>query len=471
MAAHSLREKVPVLLLVSGLLLTPSRNVLAYRPEAMPGWPKVVQSSSVFLERCGPSLADVDGNGSLDILVGTSEGTLWVWDYQGNLLPGWPQSVPDPGMIQGVPVPGDVNADGQMDVVACVNDSFATDTGFIYVWNSQGQLLPGWPQALMGWMTEASLSDPNSDGTLEVLVAIQAGDAIQVEIRQFDGTALPGWPQPMGSRWPCLSPSVGDIDNDGQVEIVAFSSDSLCAWEADGTRMNGWPVVPASGYVFYGWSSPALADFDRDGDLEIVVVSYIQGPPFDGYIHVYDHAGKPFRGWSYHCVIYPNDTPAIGDVDGDHDLEIVISTHDYTLHALDLDKNTVLGWPFSEFGLTGCYPILGDLDGDDNLEIITGDNRTRNGGRLHAFDHDGTVAACWPLGTIGFTAWNSAVLGDVEPNNTVNMVNLSVSWPAGEAWVWLWELSAPYDPDKIEWECLSHDIWHTGCYGFQVPSE
>ncbi len=462
-----MRRRFSLSLLISlGLLFLSSEGVLAYRPQVMGGWPKMVGTSATLNEMYGATLGDVDGDGNLDVLVGTSRCSLYVWDYQGNALPGWPQSLP--GMIHGPPTLGDVNGDGQMSVVAVCRQFWPADTGYVYVWDSQGQLLPGWPQEFVGISPTSSLSDLDGDGELEILIEVESEGPGSVCIFRSDGTNLPGWPQNMSSG-SYICPSIGDVDNDTDLEIVALSLDSVYVWQSDGTLLPGWPVGAPSGYIFYVYAPPALADFDGDGDLEIVAVSGILGPPFDGYIHIYHHNGEPLAGWPRYCVGYSDDSPAVGDVDADGDLEIVISTFADILHVLNPDSSETLGWPFSELGLTGCYPILGDIDGDGRIEIVSGDNRVRNGGRLHCFEHDGAVAACWPLGVVGFTCWNPPVLGDVEPDGTLNMLNISSSSSGTESYIWLWDLLAPYDPDRIEWGCFSHDVWHTGCYGFQVP--
>src|SRR5690606_2354145 len=77
-------------------------------------------------------------------------------------------------------------------------------------------------------------------------------------------------------------------------------------------------------------------------------------------------------------------TPALGDIDGDGDKEIVIGGMDRRLHAFHHDGSYVEGWPMdNQYRLDDSYGILresrstaalADLDGDGVLDVIIGSN-------------------------------------------------------------------------------------------------
>ncbi|MCD4788390.1 MAG: hypothetical protein K8R37_00200, partial [Bacteroidales bacterium] len=77
-------------------------------PEQMPGWPQSMVVPSYFAPS-GVNLADVDEDGFLEIISGCTDGSLHLWDYEGNELPGWPKT--GLNVIQSKPAVGDIDPD------------------------------------------------------------------------------------------------------------------------------------------------------------------------------------------------------------------------------------------------------------------------------------------------------------------------------------------------------------------------
>lgn len=77
-------------------------------PEQMPGWPQSMVVPSYYAPS-GVSLVDVDEDGFLEIISGCTDGSLHVWDYQGNELPGWPKT--GLNIIQSKAAVGDIDPD------------------------------------------------------------------------------------------------------------------------------------------------------------------------------------------------------------------------------------------------------------------------------------------------------------------------------------------------------------------------
>ena len=94
-------------------------NFMAQYPDSMPGYLKwsthldlttdIVQYRAYIYS--SPTVADVDGDGKMEVVVGTSVGFVYVLDAEnGNAKPGWPVQM---GEIQGQVAVGDVNGDGR----------------------------------------------------------------------------------------------------------------------------------------------------------------------------------------------------------------------------------------------------------------------------------------------------------------------------------------------------------------------
>ena len=160
-------------------------------------------------------------------------------------------------------------------------------------------------------------------------------------------------------------------------------------------------------------AAPTLVDMDGDGSLEILQ------PGMDQWLYLWDSDGVAVPGWpvkvqdpTFEAVANREgrilSSPAVGDIDGDGGLEIVLGTgqtagSDFggygVLYALDSDGSLLDGWPITLFaGFAGALPVIGegivvspalaDVDGDGDLEI--GANSTADQGAL--YHHDGTVA-------------------------------------------------------------------------------
>ena len=91
-------------------------------------------------------------------------------------------------------------------------------------------------------------------------------------------------------------------------------------------------------------------------------------------------------------------SPAIGDIDGDGFLDIVVGGGRYyqgavgrQVYAWKRNGTFVAGWPVSTTGQVFGSPALADLTGDGKPEVIIGDEpEGPNGPYLYAFRGNGT---------------------------------------------------------------------------------
>lgn len=155
-----------------------------------------------------PSLADLNGDGHVEIIAGDEAGFLHVLQLDGSELPPFPRLVgkgihSNPGIV-------DLNRDGKLDII------FGTTDGAVHAWNSTGDCLLGWP-VRTGY-------EINSSSALIMLdehrygVIIGGGDGL---LHGFDagGQIIPGFPLACGAEV-SSSPMVVDLDGNGRREIV-----------------------------------------------------------------------------------------------------------------------------------------------------------------------------------------------------------------------------------------------------------
>ncbi len=196
-------------------------------------------------------------------------------------------------------------------------------------------------------------------------VLLWGGDFLRAV--SLDGRILPGWPQ-KGDRFFASSPSAGDVDGDGSLEIFCGNDDDrLYGWKLDGRPLPGFPIR-TGGDVF---SAPALADIDGDGRPEIVFGSD------DGKVYVVDHEARPLPGWPRQTGHFVSASPLVADIDGDGRPEIVTGSWDRKIHAWNAWGEALPGWPVEIPHIVWSSAVCADIDGDGRLEIVTAADRLR----------------------------------------------------------------------------------------------
>ena len=428
----------------------------------LPGWPQNMGGDPWFSPDRGMVWADITHDGYPEVIASSTDRKLYVWDCEGNLLPGWPKTLND--MAQSVPSVGDIDGDGDLEIVQGTRGM--TSGGLVYAFEADGTVMPGFPLSLSGNNISGAvtLADLDGDGDLELLAAERAYPIGYLHIFHHDGN-------PYGANWPAEldhvptgTPAVGDIDNDGFPEIVHMSYTSIYAYEAGGDILPGWPLTWYPDRRF-SYQSPALGDLTEDGFLEIAVCTHWD----DSALLVLRYDGtmvpgfpRSYSNWSY-CP------PTIADLDGDGHLDVLCGqaggfVPGYNLFAYDRFGNALPGWPLyvTTGGAEGPIAV-GDINDDGHNEVIFDSNLTEYGqGYLNAVDYQGNYLAEWPFRPLGFTYMNGAVLGDLNCDGIVDVGTVSSS--DYDVYVNIWSLEASYHSGRVEWSQYHFDREHTGLY-------
>jgi hypothetical protein len=203
--------------------------------------------------------------------------------------------------------------------------------------------------------------------------------------------------------------SIADVDGDGQAEVIAVAQDStqVLVFDRFGVSKPGWPRKIADG----AWSSVAIGDLDNDGDKELVFGSTIQGVSAGNKLYVLRHDGSEWMDGDANPATfgvfkvlgapYNYGTPAIADLDGNGERDIIYGAFDGKVYAWRPNGTNLPGFPIQLPGPITASVAVGYLDGpgDAQLDVValTGSLTTHTGpDSLYAFTAAGVKRAGFP---------------------------------------------------------------------------
>jgi hypothetical protein len=196
----------------------------------------------------------------------------------------------------------------------------------------------------------------------------------------------------------------GDVDGDGEVEIVVTNRQVLRVFDKEGNLEWSINVVASLG---------ALADVNKDGTPEILL-SYHKLSTYQGAVLVYDGFGNLLRtlpgpaasdGYFSRCWA--------GDFDGDGKIEVSVdmvaawTARPRGLYMFDYESGN-LDW-FYAIGPSGLSHA-GDVDEDGKLEFVFGGGSWHNGGSGAGVNNTARRTTDGDIYTIVFNAENGSEL-------------------------------------------------------------
>jgi len=298
-----------------------------------------------------PSVVDWDGDGDLDLVLGNVDGHLhfYLQTTQGHQLGVERAGDENPFSAMGlgtlaVPSVGDWDGDGDLDIVVSDNKGL-----HVFQQNAPSQLveLTGAENPFRGqtysYHQSTCVIDWDGDGHLDIVVGNFDG-SLQLFQQTSEGqiVELIGAKNPFSAiyvgSW--ASPSVGDWDGDGDLDLVVGDITGRLHYfqqTAQGQLVNlTTKEDPFSGIDVGSYAAPSVGDWDGDGDLDLVVGDHSGGLRFfeqtsQGQLVELSGLENPFEGIELGSQ---SSTPSMVDWDGDGQLDFVVGDADGHLHFI-----------------------------------------------------------------------------------------------------------------------------------------
>ncbi|MHC4779891.1 MAG: FG-GAP-like repeat-containing protein, partial [Planctomycetota bacterium] len=218
------------------------------------------------------TLADLDGDGKKEIIGIGGRGNVYAFKIDGTKMPGFPYKAGGP-LGSTAPV-GDLDGNGRPEVVFVAKggtELFALE----------------WDGAVRKELSvKVSKSKPGEGQSIPILADLDGKKGLEIVLGGRDGRLfvvdgqgknLPGFPVRLPKE--ACGSAVGDLDGDSTPEIVVGCRDgNLYAFDPDGKPLRGFPLRTGGPVL----GVPVITDIDGDGDVDILAASS------DAYVHIWD---------------------------------------------------------------------------------------------------------------------------------------------------------------------------------------
>ncbi len=393
----------------------------------LPGWPTTEQYAMGYgTNGCmpGPSVADFDGDGVPDVMWMLRDWyyqSLHMWTFNGRKLDGtnllsFPQEAPEGGgnALASPFVLGDVNEDGHLEAWGFHTVGNTFDYTRISAYDRTGTRrftihLPE-TESVQGLY----FGDIDGDGHREMFALAWQSPSFILHVFNADGSEQPGYPRTVITFTSGYlmngAPVPVDLDGDGDLELLfGYSDGTSVAWAEcrhhDGSNVAGFPIQINTGSQLY---SIGLGDVTGDGRPELIALdNKLAGGDRVNVFDLTTHASLP--GFPLELPVWIHAFPTVADVDGDGLQDILFSTDEGLIYAVNGAGQVLPDFPkqMNAAGISGC--AVGDINGAGRFEIVA----STWSGFVYAWNTPAPARADladWP--SYGINAHNTGVFGD-----------------------------------------------------------
>ncbi len=297
-----------------------------------PGWPLSFENHWII---CAPVLADISGNGVREIIVQTrTSDNLHVLKTDGTPLnDNWPVNLGGTPAI--TPSVADIDNNGSVEIVTAISN------GTLYAFDGNGNAKTGFPVPSdnYGFSYQSPLLVDFDGADMLSIVGSTHGNVPKFYARDHIGDYRAGWPVAVPENyWTYSPPTIVDFDGDNNFSIFMSRPTGenelpmLYGFHPDGSQIDHFPIIKSGGLE--GFIS--IADINGNGAHDLVFGSNLKVDG-QGFIHAWSKTGQgqlpgfPLRPVGFTFMNGAN----LGDVNGDGMLNLVALSYELNFDPAD----------------------------------------------------------------------------------------------------------------------------------------
>jgi len=189
------------------------------------------------------------------------------------------------------------------------------------------------------------------------------------------------------------------------------------------------------------YSSAAIGDIDSDGYLDVVIGAN------DNKLYALNASNSESK-WNYTTGNSIGSSPTLANVTGDSKLEVVVGSLDNKIYVLNGTGGTSIS-NYTTSDMVWSSPAITDIDDDGTKEIIIGSAD----GKLYVFNASTspTLSSEWNY-TTGSTIWSSPIVADLDGDSSYDILVASYDnklYALNKSGVSMWNFTAQDDIESV----------------------